>query len=241
MSDQRLIIGYAHGGNVAHSWHWAMQEAILFDMRERKLIQDVIHFGGLYIDDNRHNIASMFLNHPYSKAPWLLSIDTDITFSVQDMYALVDGAKEPGVYSGVYFGPRSDGSRQIFMQAILFNRTETGWQNLGQVSSGVHRVDAVGMGFCLIHRSVFERMAERYKHLPQPWFHRDTYNVADGATCLDGEDMAFCLRCKEMGIPVYYNGDVIVTHNKSFPIGRETLGMLGVEMRDTSGFALKRT
>jgi GT2 family glycosyltransferase len=64
------------------------------------------------------------------------------------------------------------------------------------IKTGLQKVDAVGMGAMLIRMDVFKRLG------PQPWFKFDEV----------GEDLTFCDRCAQKGIPVYCDTDFILPH-----------------------------
>ena len=65
----------------------------------------------------------------------------------------------------------------------------------GMVKRGVQRVDATGFGAIMIKMSVFET-------IPEPWFELKSL----------GEDLDFCLKCRDYGIPIYCDTDLIVQH-----------------------------
>lgn len=70
---------------------------------------------------------------------------------------------------------------------------------------GLIPVEACGMACCLIKREVFEQ-------IPQPWY----FPTPDL-----GEDLAFCLRAKEAGIPIYADTSVIVGHVGTNVVGEK--------------------
>jgi GT2 family glycosyltransferase len=64
------------------------------------------------------------------------------------------------------------------------------------IRTGLQKVDAVGMGAMLIRMDVFKRLG------PQPWFKFDEV----------GEDLTFCDKCAQKGIPVHCDTDLILPH-----------------------------
>jgi len=64
------------------------------------------------------------------------------------------------------------------------------------IRTGLQKVDAVGFGAVLIRMDVFKRLG------PPPWFKFDEV----------GEDLTFCDRCAQKGIPVYCDTDLILPH-----------------------------
>lgn len=71
----------------------------------------------------------------------------------------------------------------------------------GWIKRGVHQVDATGFAAVLIKKGVFEK-------IPYPWFKKDKL----------GEDLDFCWKCRDYGIDIYCDTDLIVQH-----IGNNTL------------------
>jgi hypothetical protein len=78
---------------------------------------------------------------------------------------------------------------------------------------GIAKVDEVGAASILVHRSVFEQMEP-------PWF----FNIYDKVWANDfpGEDMGFCRKCGELGIPIYVDTTVSSPHMTETPITEAT-------------------
>lgn len=82
----------------------------------------------------------------------------------------------------------------------------------------VTRVGATGCGFLLTHRSVYEKIAAWTMEQGAPahiWFER--IPGPDGEHC--GEDISFCLRAHQVGIPVMVHTGVVATHQKTIWYG----------------------
>lgn len=75
------------------------------------------------------------------------------------------------------------------------------------------RVDLAGTAAMLISRAVFER-------LPKPWFAFDYSRAAEGAW--PGEDIWFCRRCMEAGIPIWVDTGVVSPHHIDNYINEDT-------------------
>lgn len=76
------------------------------------------------------------------------------------------------------------------------------------------RVSATGTGLLLIHRSVFEKISAWLLDQGAPghiWFER--IPGPDGERC--GEDISFCLRAHQVGVPVMVHTGVTTTHQKT--------------------------
>lgn len=68
---------------------------------------------------------------------------------------------------------------------------------------GLTDQDEVGGASILIHRSVFEE-------LEPPWFPNDYSRVWENVW--PGEDMGFCKKCREAGIPIYVDTTTVSPH-----------------------------
>lgn len=74
----------------------------------------------------------------------------------------------------------------------------TGWEE-----KDLYETDAVGTGFCLVKREVFERLSEPWYERFQSTRNRDRYF---------GNDLYFCTKAKEAGFRIWLNSGVEVGH-----------------------------
>lgn len=174
-------------------------------------------FGGYtyaatgYIPSGRNTLASTFLEK--TDGEWLLSLDWDITYDPLAVYQLLDAADpvERPIISGVYVTYFGEGAalRPCWM-------AEQDGQEYIPVSSfeagKIVPLTVCGMGFTLIHRSVFERIAAdpRYADDPWQWYGHDIIG-ADRT----GEDLTFCARARSVGATVWGHGGVLLGHTKA--------------------------
>lgn len=83
---------------------------------------------------------------------------------------------------------------------------------------GLLPVDGFGMACCLIRREVFEKVKPPY-FFPQPMI---------------GEDLSFCLRLKEAGIPLYVDTTLQFGHLAQIPIFEEHFHKAWLEQQKKS-------
>ena len=78
-------------------------------------------------------------------------------------------------------------------------------------STGLEPVKYGGLGVCMVHREVFERV-------PRPWFHFEWYETPKGKLAMRGEDVYFFDKCRAAGYDVLVDHDLSkhVTHRGSF-------------------------
>ncbi len=217
-----VAVFYIHGGIVENAFMESVVGALVYDGMHDNVILDCRGVEGLYIADNRDLAARTFMRmkDPLTGvAPeWMLFIDTDICFGTDTLYRLLASADpvERPIMSALYFGYVKDNK----LGPVWYAREADGRINhLTKFTSGPQRLGVVGMGFCLIHRSVFEKFGDTYSNTGWLYFGHDFAPWVPKASVTNdftpfGEDNCFCYRADQLGIPVYGNGDVVVQHRK---------------------------
>jgi GT2 family glycosyltransferase len=152
-----------------------------------------------------------------------LWLDTDMGFQpdlLEQLMAAADPVERPIVgalcFSQRKLGPDGMGGYYTAPTPTIFDwapvSTDDGevlegfdlrW---GYPSNALVRCDGTGSAAVLIHRSVFERIQERYG---AEWYHRVL--ASNGPM---GEDLSFCMRATALGIPVHVHTGVKATHAK---------------------------
>lgn len=207
-------VGYAHGGTVHEPFLRSMINAWVWDFDRLKLISGYFSSGGLYVAVNRNRVVEEFLK---KDGEWLWFLDTDIVFGEETLYRLMKIARDNDckVLSALYFGRMISGSGAT--QPIWLKESHTGvYETLAGFEAGkLYELDCVGMGCCLIHRSVLEQMREVYNQDEWVWFSHDVVTKDDGSVTHLGEDVTFCRRARKLGIKIHGTADVLVGHIKS--------------------------
>lgn len=173
-----------------------------------------------------------------SESDWLLWIDTDMGFepdALEKLLAVANpdtapivgalcfietdyshdlrgglrSALAPTLYDWVWIEPKH-GQPGAYK---MISRTE--WP-----PDQVTRVGATGCGMLLTHRSVYEKISawlqdEKQGAPPNIWFER--IPGPDGERC--GEDVSFCLRAHQVGLPILVHTGVTTTHQKTIWYG----------------------
>jgi hypothetical protein len=148
--------------------------------------------GHSLVYDARNGAAKYFLT---SDCDALLFLDSDMMPPADMLIKLVEHDKP--VVSALAFKRVPDYEPCIFK---VINETEAVVYH--DYPKGLIEVAGVGMACCLIKKEVFERV-------PSPWFMPGKL----------GEDLAFCKRVKEAGIPIYCDTELVCGHVTSIPIG----------------------
>lgn len=79
------------------------------------------------------------------------------------------------------------------------------------VPKEVFKVDACGMGFCLIKRKVIEKMNDKFKEFYGEMV-QDVSFENYNSTVNIGEDLSFCIRAKKLGFEIYADPTVWTEH-----------------------------
>jgi len=171
----------------------------------------VIQQNGPYLDMARNKMVDIFRDdEQYAHCDRLLFVDSDIGFNPAHIQTLVDtdlpivagvyhSLFDTGIHPVVYEWTVNDEGVRVMVPLKHWNRPE------GEI---LVPVEGVGTGFLMIHRSVFERFLEVYS-APTAWFANE---IVDGVEL--GEDLGFCYRAAELGIPIVVNRNVQVSHSK---------------------------
>lgn len=156
----------------------------------------------------RNTCAESFLA---SGQEWLWFVDSDTVFgpdTLARLLALADPVERPVLAAAVPILGRSARSEAGGLPDLFWSAfTAAPDGGLDPIGAGtpldeVVRVDAVGTGCVLIHRTVLEAVG------PGPFCEESS----GGAVI--GEDLAFCRRCDKLGIPVHLAAQVRVGHAK---------------------------
>lgn len=200
---QKVVVGYPVGGSVTLPFHKSMIQLIAYELAkgDDRLLGGTLHVSSLYVADNRTLITQQFLER--STADWLLQIDTDIAFPptlLETLVALAGSDKKIfaasvplGEYASCAF--RRDPAKPGLYEAV--------WP----VPLTPIEVDGIATACVLIHRDVFEALADRNG---QSWFHHIYLPESTPETPprqfkfrSQGEDLAFSVRAREAGFSIW--------------------------------------
>jgi len=171
----------------------------------------MIHQNGPYLDMGRNTVVDAFRTEEYAHHSHLLFVDSDIGFDpayiqrlVDDDLPIVSGVYHSlfatGIHPVVYEWTVNDDGYRVMSPRQKWNRPE---------GDNLVPVEAVGTGFLMIQRNVFEMFLQHYSP-PTAWFVNE---IVDGVEL--GEDLGFCYRATELGIPIVVDRRVQVSHSKA--------------------------
>ena len=155
---------------------------------------------GVYVHLNRNKIFTTF------RGDWLMFIDADVQFEVQDILKLIEANKP--IVAGMY--PSRHNER---LEPIIFEFDESGKASKiqGEIPQKPFRVEGIGVGFTLIKKETAKFILSKNT---RPFDH-DQHD--------DGEDLAFCRVCKSLGVEIWCHPGVRPGHwgTKMYQFGPE--------------------
>jgi len=225
-----VVLGYPVGGSVTLAFHSSVLALLGHEIAKggNRLLEKIQHSQGLYVADNRTLLVQRFLE---TEAEWLLQVDTDIEFPRTLVETMVEiaGDDKKILAASVPLGAA--------FKTCAFNQTETPgiWHALERVD-GVVECDGIATAVCLIHRQVFEDIADLDG---QSWMHHiylpmtnELGRNRDFRYRSQGEDLAFCVRAKKAGHKVYCAYVPGLKHHKTMALSHDDTYTVPMPMGD---------
>lgn len=198
-----IIIARLHGGQVEPRFFTSYEQLVKPDHMP-------IVIERLHVDRARNEVVDMVLHpetprppvHPngvdprHKDATHILFIDDDMVVPPNGLMRLL--SHNLPIVGGLYFA-RTEPHLPIVYRHVSGNQ----WVPVTEYVHGLQEVDAIGFGFCLVKKEVFQRME-------RPWF-----EFSDRM----GEDMYFCARAKQLGYKIHLDGDIRCKHLATIEIG----------------------
>jgi hypothetical protein len=219
-----VTVAYVHSRDVAYSWHHSMIEMIGWDINHQSRIMRggyvAYKCGTDGLVDARNKAVKLFLEE--QQADWLFWVDTDMGFEPSTLDRLFDAADpvERPVVGALAFTQREETSDGMGGWRCRATPTVFDWTVLdtGEMGFSVRwdyppatlvRCAGTGSACVLIHRSVFERIEEKYG---PSWYDR-VPNTTMGQ--IVSEDLSLCLRAGTLNIPIHVHTGVQTSHQKA--------------------------
>lgn len=220
MDKPTIALGWIRPDMVDGAFQDSVDAFLDFDSRNRQLCLGRGFHRALYLDDKRNDLTRDFLKTP---AKYLMSIDTDIEFAPHQIYEMVEEAEknDRAILAGMYFTflkPDSWIPSPVWFSEIDDHGSCTAFHSF-KAGEVIVPLAAAGMGFTLIRRDVFEKMAQvpEWRDDDWTWFGRDKY-LWKGVPKHHGEDICMCARAAKLGIQTWGHKGVAVRHWKKIPI-----------------------
>lgn len=222
--EPAVSVAYVHSKEVTYSWHHSMVELIGHDLANhgRILRGGYIAWkcGTDQLTEARNGVVRTFLKEQH--ADWLFWIDTDMGFAadtIEQLMAVADPVERP-IVGGLAFTQREEESDGMGGWRCRATPTVFDWTQLDNGKMGfsvrwdyphdtVTQAAGTGSACILIHRSVFERVREKYG---EQWYDRIQNPTMNK---LVSEDLSFCMRVASVGVPLYIHTGVKTSHQKT--------------------------
>lgn len=153
------------------------------------------------VDFARNWAAKRFLNATdYKSIEWMGLVDIDMTFPKDAFNVMLDAAEANNlkIVTGIYFKKNMEGNDVVAWKYDCDHRL------IEPVLDGtLQKVEIMGMGCCIIHREVLEKIG-------YPWFKYGPLH--ENVDLLSTEDIQFCNRAKEEGYDIWAHTGVICGH-----------------------------
>jgi len=164
------------------------------------------------ITQGRSKIANFFINN--TDFEYLFFLDSDVGFDANDVLKLLEHQKE--IVVGAY---------PMKTIPLQWNYTLSDPQ---QMQDSLVAIDSIGLGFALIHRSVFVKLTEKFgkelKYIPadKSIGHRTTENEFNNSyhffqeqkvnNCYMAEDISFFYRVRQVGVQPWLDTSINLCH-----------------------------
>lgn len=227
MADS-VTVAYVHSHEVAHSWYASVLNVLLADLgNEGRLMAGgfvSVPYSTGGIAAARNDGVEAFLS---KSSDWLWWVDTDMGFApdtVERLLASADASERPVMgalcYRWMEEGHDGLNGYQCRPSPTIYEWFEAG-DRAGFAVAEDFAVDKVvrcagtGSACILVHRSVFERIAEA----EGPEWYTPLRHPTMGVV---GEDLSFCLRLGRHGIPLHVDTSVKTNHLKRLWVSDRT-------------------
>lgn len=150
----------------------------------------------------RSDLCERFLDSPNE---WMLMVDSDMTFGPELLDRLLAAAdpEEKPVVAPLCYSVNQDGPFPVIYQRARDTFRMVGNPPLDQLI----KVDGVGAGCLLIHRTALEKIAAL--DMPGRWF--DHLMLGEHPL---GEDLSFCMRAALADVPIWVDTGAEIGHVK---------------------------
>jgi hypothetical protein len=221
-TSEAVVVGCVHDSKVSYSWHHSMMQLLGWDWANKGRIHAggyiSIKYGTDGLIEARNRAVRDFLAE--RKGDWLWWVDTDMGFApdtVDRLFAAAHPVERP-IVGGLCFSqrelePDGLGGHVTGPVPTIYRWT----QHKGQSGFAVMwdyppdtlvKCHGTGSACILIHRSVFERIGERFGPV---WYDR-ALNPSTGQ--MISEDLSLCIRAGALDIPIFVHTGVPTTHHK---------------------------
>lgn len=208
-----VLLTYIHNGDVKEAFMQSILKLIKYDREGSNLIKDVLGFGGNCIPAQRNEAVRAFLA---SNCDYQWFVDSDMVFNpdcLDKLITSVNNINQP-IISALCFSWLRREEKKVLLAPNWYKFNNEGLLKvLEEPLCGIQKLDAVGTGCVLIHRTVLEAIEQVYVGNNWCWFDNDSIKTGNEYIKY-GEDVSFCFRATKLGFPIYGDEKIRVGHLK---------------------------
>lgn len=222
MNEGTVAFAYLHPGHYASCFAESLVDLLFHDaLAHQRIVPNGKKMGkecgSSGIVDGRNLISRVFLDE--TECEWLFFVDSDMGFApdtVDRLIAAADPILRP-VVGALCFAQKTDGQGDLY--AVRYRATPTLYKFV-ELEDAVGfaplfdyprdqlvNVGATGAACVLIHRSVLEKVRDKYG---DTWWSPITHPKGT----VFSEDLSFCVRVAACDLPMHVHTGVKTTHHK---------------------------
>jgi hypothetical protein len=219
-----LAILIPHTGEVSSEW------CLRFKDMQMPPGSQVFMSRGMPIDVTRESMVDAALKQGFE---WIFFLDSDVILPDKALEKLFSH-KQP-LINGMYKAKKPGG---FFWAVWMRIKSPDGKEAFSPISTWTGRLiqcDVIGTGCMLVHRSVFEKIHEKFPGLPFFLWTKDrNSSLLDKLGLPDtlmrdvSEDFFFCLLAKQAGFPMVVDTSVRCKHIATIAITEDTVTLPSV-------------
>jgi hypothetical protein len=195
--------------------------------------------GCPYICIGRSSLVEKALAEP--DVDGLLFIDHDIIFDPIAVDMVLDGCDQTKGVVGAGYSMRSPGSKMIgAVDMEKVERETPGKKLIFFEGGGLYPAVYLGMGFTAIHRTALEAVVKDMPFLQNGVTNfpiRPSFSLLQQDGKYYGEDVSFCVRANEAGVPLYMDTRIRIYHKGTYTYSLEDCGLVVPFLNSLEGIA----
>lgn len=207
-----MVLAYIHPGEVSAYFTESMLTTVLASAGGQipRVVNILQEWSSANVSAARNTVTDRFLDSDVGE--WLLWVDADMAWTPDAITRLLEVAHptDRPIVGGLCFGMLHERSWPTIYQWAELPEGLTTVRVSQYPADSLVQVAATGAAFLLIHRTVLERMRARGFSRAFPFF-QESEHLGKPV----GEDLTFCIRAAQIGIPVHVHTGVRIGHHKS--------------------------
>lgn len=208
-----MVVSWCDSGEV--DGLFASDLMALAGARGDRLAQIIRVRGGGLLSRTRNEMVRQFLDG--TDQAWLWMIDSDQRVPVGAFDRMVQSAHEVScpVVSGLTFAAFPSAGPYPVPVPTAYRLVDGLFTPIDDIDPpGLHRVDGVGTGSLMVHRTVLESIRAGVPDGLRDWCWFQDGPTGDGRWL--SEDLTFCTRVTGAGFPVHVDTRAVFGHHKDF-------------------------